>query len=112
MNFFFYACAGLSIILTSIAQVLLKIGATRKNVNESIYFNRATISGYGLLLIVTPLSVLALKGIELKVFYSAAYALNFVLVAILSWKILGETLTRKKCFGILIIAIGIIVFNL
>jgi multidrug transporter EmrE-like cation transporter len=105
-------CAGFSILLTSLAQILLKVGANKKNTNESIYLNRATMGGYGLLLLVTVLSVLALKGIELKVFYAAAYALNFILVAIFSWKFLGEPLSRKKIAGILLIALGIIVFNL
>lgn len=109
---FFYACAGLSILLTSLAQILLKIGASKKRGTESIYLNRATISGYGILLLVTVLSVLALRGIELKVFYAAAYALNFILVAILSWKFLGEQLSQKRVAGIFLIAVGIVVFNL
>jgi multidrug transporter EmrE-like cation transporter len=112
MTLFFYVCAGLSILLTSIAQILLKIGANKKSTNESIYLNRATMSGYGLFLVVTILSVLALKGIELKTFYAAVYALNFILVAIFSWKFLGESLSKKKVVGILLIALGIIVFNL
>lgn len=112
MIFVYYLCAGLSILLTSIAQILLKFGARTKNTNESVYFNWATISGYGLFLVVTLLSVLALKGIELKVFYAAAYALNFILVAFFSWKLLGESLSLKKIGGILLIASGIVVFNL
>jgi Membrane transporters of cations and cationic drugs len=112
MILFFYLCLGLSILLTSVAQILLKIGASKKNSNESVYLNRTTISGYGLLVVVTVLSVLALKGIELKVFYAAAYALNFILVAIFSWKFLGEPLSRKKVAGILLIALGILVFNM
>ena len=110
MIFFFYLCAGSSIILTSLAQILLKIGA--KKDNRNIYLNKATIEGYCILLVVTILSVLALQGIELKLFYSAAYSLSFILVTFLSWKILGETLSRKKVFGILIIAFGIIIFNI
>jgi len=112
MILFFYICVGLSIFLTSIAQILLKIGASKNKVNESVYLNRATITGYGLLLVVTVLSVLALQGIELKVFYATTYALNFILIAILSSKYLGELLTKKKLSGILLIALGVIVFNM
>lgn len=112
MILFFYVCLGLSILLTSTAQILLKIGARKKTANESVYLNRSTISGYGLLVVVTVLSVIALKGIELKVFYAAAYALNFILVAIFSWKFLREPLSKKKIAGILLIALGIVIFNL
>ena len=112
MILFFYLCAGLAIILTSIAQILLKIGAGKKYADKSIYLNRATIGGYAILFFVTVLSVLALKGIELKIFYAAAYSLNFILVAVLSWKILDESLSQKKCLGIFLIALGIIVFNI
>ena len=110
MILYYYACAGLSIILTSIAQILLKIGASREKSDESIYLNIYTIGGYLTLLIVTILSVLALKGIELNIFYATAYALNLIFIAILSWKILGESLSRKKCAAILLIATGVIVF--
>jgi multidrug transporter EmrE-like cation transporter len=88
------------------------MGASKKNVDESVYLNRTTISGYGLLVVVTVLSVLALNGIELKAFYSASYALNFILITILSWKILGESLSQKKATGILLIGLGVIIFNL
>jgi small multidrug resistance pump len=112
VSLLYYVYAGLSILLTSIAQVLLKVGASKNNPRKSIYLNRATISGYGILLLVTVLSVLALQGLELKVFYATAYALNFILVAILSWKFLGEQLSAKKIAGIMFIAFGIIIFNL
>ncbi|WP_421908311.1 hypothetical protein [Methanolacinia petrolearia] len=112
MIFFFYLCAGLSILLTSFAQILLKIGASKTMETESIYLNKATIGGYVVLLIVTLLSVLALQGIELKIFYAAAYSLNIILVAILSSKILKESFSQNKTIGILIIAIGIIIFNI
>ena len=46
MILFFYVCLGLSILLTSTAQILLKIGARKKTANESVYLNRSTISGY------------------------------------------------------------------
>jgi uncharacterized membrane protein len=111
ISLFFYIYAGFSIILTSLAQIILKYGANENNPRRSIYLNKATMTGYGILLLVTGFSVLALQGIELKVFYAAAYALNFIIVAILSWKLLGESLSQKKCIGIFLIALGFVIFN-
>ena len=64
-----------------------------------------------ILFFVTVLSVFALQGIELKFFYAVAYALNFILVTILSWFFLREQLSREKVIGILLIAFGVIFFN-
>jgi len=105
----------LAVLLTGISQVLLKIGAAhlgkrRKSVLNA-YLNYYTITAYGMLLLVTVISVIALiGGIPLKLFYAIA-SLNLVVVVGLSWGVLKEKVTKKMVVGIASIVLGIVVFN-
>jgi small multidrug resistance pump len=105
----------LAVFLTGISQVLLKIGSAhqgkRKKTVLAVYLNFPTFFAYGLLLFVTIISVIALKEIPLKVFY-AITSLGFVVVLIFSWGLLGERITKKTVIGVLLIMVGIWVFNL
>jgi len=75
-----------------------------------IYLNLSTLCAYGILLIVTAISVIALKEIPLKVFY-AIVSLNIAVVVILSRAILKENVNTKMITGIILIVIGIVIFN-
>jgi multidrug transporter EmrE-like cation transporter len=105
----------LAVLLTGISQVLLKIGSAhrgkRKDSVLDAYLNFHTIAAYGLLFLVTVISVIALKEIQLKVFYAIA-SLGFVVVVVLSWGVLKEEINSKRVAGIFLIICGIIVFNL
>lgn len=101
----------LTILLTGIGQTILKIGTLNNNSSLGVYINPATITGYILFLIVTISSVLALKGIELKLFYTLT-SLNYVIVMILSRVILKENLSRNKIGSIFLIMVGLIIFNI
>jgi multidrug transporter EmrE-like cation transporter len=105
----------LAVFFTGISQVLLKIGSAhegkRKKSVLAVYLNLPTLCAYGLLLFVTVISVIALKEIPLKAFYAIA-SLGFVVVLIFSWGLLGERITKKTITGVLLIMIGICVFNL
>lgn len=54
-------------------------------------------------------SYLALRGLTLGVVYMST-ALTHVMVAGLSWKLLGEKLTRDHGVGLALIAAGIVVY--
>ena len=104
------------VLLTGVSQVLLKIGSAHQSKSKSSflapYLNMPTIFAYGLLLFVTIISIIALiRGIQLKTFY-AITSLNFVVVAGLSWGILKETVTKKMVIGIILIVLGIVIFNI
>jgi multidrug transporter EmrE-like cation transporter len=104
----------LAVFLTGVSQVLLKCGARRGEGNTSFfapYLNILTISGYAILLIVTVISVIALREIPLKIFYALA-ALGYVVVAGLSWRLLKEGITQNKILAVLLIVCGIILFNI
>lgn len=104
----------ITVILTGISQVLLKIGSKCGNENEcflAAYMNVNTLVAYGVLLVVTVISVIALMVIPLKLFYAIA-SLNFVVVLLLSWLLLKEKVNMKMLAGTVLIISGVLVFNL
>ena len=107
----YYFFAMLSIVLTGISQILLKIGARNDNTPLGVYLNPATLMGYFMFLIVTVCSIFALKGLELKLFYALA-SLNYVVVMVLSRVVLKEDLGRNKVVALCLIVVGVVVFNL
>ena len=100
-----------AILLTGFSQVLLKIGTRYDKTALSIYVNPSSITGYCLFLVVTICSVLALKGLDLKLFYALA-SLNYGVTVAFSRIFLRESLNRKKIVAVFIIILGIIVFNI
>jgi drug/metabolite transporter (DMT)-like permease len=103
----------LAVLLTGISQVLLKIGSQKGGGDTRFfmaYLNIPTMTGYGILLVVTVISVIALVEVPLKMFYAIA-SLNFFVVAVLSWGILKEEVSKKMVLGILLIVMGVLVFN-
>jgi multidrug transporter EmrE-like cation transporter len=104
----------IAVLLTGISQVLLKIGSAhqgkRKDSVLTAYLNFHTITAYGLLLLVTVISVIALKEVPLKVFYAIA-SLGLVVVTVLSYLILKERFSKRMLFAISLIVCGVFVFN-
>ena len=100
------------IIFTSIGHLLLKIAATR--VAESggrIYFHPLSIIGYALFALVAFISIYAMKGLDLKVFF-ALNSLTYICIPLLGYFVLKEPETKNQIIGIIIIAVGVIMFNL
>ena len=103
-----------SIFLTGVGQTLLKMGAKKgggKNQFVDAYLNRHVIIAYGLFIVVTLFSVYALRDIPLKVFYSLT-SLNFFIVMIFSYFVLKEPVNREQVIGVVLIAVGVIIFNM
>jgi len=111
----FFVILGVSIIvlLTGIAHILLKLGSRQEmgRTRFGLIINPITISGYGLFVLVTLLSVIVLRFIPLKVL-TAFSGLTFVVVLGLSHTILKEPIDREKIIGVLLIALGVIIFNM
>jgi small multidrug resistance pump len=113
MNFFL-VLALVTVIITGISQVLLKIGAGKEERNRlffSSYLNLPTLTAYGLLFVVTVIAIIVLQGMPLKLFYAIA-SLNFVIVLVLSWSILKERINPAEICAVFIIVSGVLVFNL
>jgi small multidrug resistance pump len=118
MNSFSIILAIISIVFTSAGQLLLKVGANTPDVQRWIpesfrpYFNRYTIPGYGILFIVTILSIYILKDMPLKIFFPFFISGNLIMIAVLSHLFLHESFTNRKIMGMCLIISGILVFTL
>lgn len=113
---FSYILVFLAVFLTGISQVLLKIGASHRGKQKlsilDAYLNLPSIIAYGLLLFVTVIYVYVLiGGIPLKLVYTIA-SLNIVVVICLSWVILKEKINKKIIVGIMLVCLGIVLFNI
>jgi drug/metabolite transporter (DMT)-like permease len=104
----------IGVLLTGISQVLLKIGSAHQGKRRpsflDAYLNLPTLFAYGLLLLVTVISVIALKEVQLKMFY-AITSLNLVVVVGLSYLILKERITKRMIFASGLIMCGVLIFN-
>lgn len=100
----------LSVLVASFSQVLLKKSALKKHssfIRE--YLNIEVISGYGLLVISTILTVFAFSGIDYKN-GPVIEALGYVFIMFLSLWFFGEKITKKKLLGNALILLGIFIF--
>lgn len=98
------------ILLTSVSQVLLKVGATSRSRLVDAFINRLTLSGYALFVVVTAFNVFAMKAIPLRT-VTAATSLTYVLTLALGKWILGETVGRRTMCGLSLIVAGIVVYS-
>ncbi len=113
----------MSIILLYVAfsvtgLLLLKIGTTR-GFNLSIdagiiNFKISSILILGLVLYLLALltSLIAMKSIDLSIFYPISAGLGYIFVCILSVIVLKEQITKEQFIGIILILIGVILMNL
>lgn len=100
------------VFISSISQIILKKCAN-KSYNHWIkeYLNPKVFLAYTIFFAATLCSVWAYTVIPLSlgpILESAGY----IFVAFLSWLFLKEKITKRKCIGLSIIVIGIIVYSL
>lgn len=105
------AAMAAGILLTSVAQVLLKSGATHKDSWHHSFLNWRTIIGYGMFAMVTVLNIYAMQTIDLKTM-NAWYSVIYIIVTFFSWIVLKEKIDRATVIGCGLIVSGIIIFNL
>lgn len=108
---------GISLVLCSnivaaVSQLLLKKAAGKTySVWWRSYINPYVITAYAMLFATTILGVFALRYIPLTL--SAAFAASGqIFVPVLSFLVLHEKISKKKCLGMLLIVVGIVVFSL
>ena len=101
-----------AVFISSVSQIMLKKSANKTYESKlKEYMNPWVIIAYGLFFGATLVTVIAYKYIPLSlgpILESAGY----FFVTILGMIFLKEKVGKKKAFGLLIILIGIIVFNL
>ncbi|MBR0373982.1 MAG: EamA family transporter [Mogibacterium sp.] len=101
-----------SILISVFSQILLKISANKtypSHLRE--YLNPHVIIAYGMFFISTILTMLALKYVPLSS-GPVLESLSYVLVPVLSYFILKESLNRRKILGMAVILAGVFLFNL
>jgi len=100
------------VILTSVGHLLLKIAATCASESGSrIYTHPLSLVGYGIFAIVAFLSIYAMKGLDLKIFF-ALYSLTYICIPVLAFLVLKESFTRNKIIGVVVITLGVLLFYL
>lgn len=100
----------LSVLVASFSQILLKKSATKEYPNRiREYLNPYVITGYGMMVVSTVLTIIAYTRVDFKngpIIESAGY----VIVLILSRMFFKEKITTKKFIGTVLIIIGIVIF--
>ena len=100
----------LAVLVSSISQIILKKSASKTY--DSVlkeYLNVYVITGYVLMVISTVLVVLGLKGVPYKN-EPIIESLGYLFVMILSNRLLGEKITKKKILGNGLILLGILIY--
>ena len=101
-----------SVFVASLSQVLLKISAGRTYDSPlKEYLNPFVIIAYGLFSSTTLIELYAYKGLPLSM-GPILEATGYMWVAVLSFLILKEKISKKKLLGLAVIIIGIIIYSL
>ncbi|MCR5634352.1 MAG: EamA family transporter [Lachnospiraceae bacterium] len=110
-NYIYVGIFLISVLVSSVSQILLKISAG-KTYDSKIkeYLNAPVIIAYGLFFLSTVVTVLAYKYVDLSL-GPVLEATGYIWVTILGYLILKEKVSRKKLLGLVVIIVGIIVFN-
>ncbi len=98
--------------ISSGAQILLKISANQEHKSRiTEIVNPLVIISYGIFFMSVFMSVYALKGISLA-FSAIIESVSFILIPVFSYLFLKEKISRSQVFGIVLIVIGMIIYNL
>ncbi len=110
-NYIYVGIFLISVLVSSVSQILLKISAG-KTYDSKIkeYLNAPVIIAYGLFFLSTVVTVLAYKYVDLSL-GPVLEATGYIWVTLLGYLILKEKVSRKKLLGLVVIIVGIIVFN-
>ena len=106
------ALALLGIVLTAVAQLLLKAGAARSHGRHALrlWANRQVIIGYAVFFCVTLLNLAAYRALPLKTGVVLA-PLMLLLVVVGSRIFFHERIHRSTLVGLGLILVGVAVFN-
>ncbi|MBO5479004.1 MAG: EamA family transporter [Clostridia bacterium] len=102
----------LSVCIASTSQILLKKSANQTKQNKwQEYFNKYVIIAYILLLISTLLTMIAYKNLNLSTGV-VIESISYIIIAILSYFLFREKITKSKAIGIIMIVAGIIIASI
>ena len=110
MNKICLLLALMSVVIASLSQVMLKVGAGKKYSSKiREYLNFYVVTGYGMLFVSMVLTIVAYRHLS-YLSVPVVEAVGYVLVPVLSYFVFKETLTKRKLLGIAFILIGIIIY--
>lgn len=102
----------LSVLVAAVSQVLLKKSAMKQYAHKwAEYLNPYVIIGYGLLFLSMFLTVIAYKGVDLKM-GPVIESTSYFFVAVLSVIFLKEKINKRKALGLIVIILGVVVSSL
>lgn len=102
----------LGVIISSIAQILLKKAADVEHESKiKEYLNFKTVFAYSIFFGATLCTVLAYKYVPLSM-GPILGTTEYIFVAVLSYFFLKEKISKKKLIGLITIMAGVIIFSL
>lgn len=102
----------LGVIISALAQILLKKSADVERESKlKEYLNLKTIFAYGIFFGATLCTVFAYKYVPLSM-GPILGTTEYVFVAILSYYLLKEKISKKKLIGLITIILGVLIFSL
>ena len=102
----------LGVIISALAQVLLKKSADVERENKlKEYLNFKTIFAYAIFFGATLCTVFAYKYVPLSM-GPILGTTEYIFVAILSYFLLKEKISKKKLIGLITIVIGVLIFSI
>ena len=112
-NFWLYFIVALiSVLISGISQIILKKAALKTYEKWYLsYLNFPVIFAYFLFFLSTVCSVIALRHLPLSL-SPMWQSMGQIFVALLSYFVLKEKLTKKKITGIAVIVLGIVLFSI
>ena len=108
-----YSCVYiLGVIISAFAQILLKKSANIERENKlKEYLNFKTIFAYAIFFGATLCTVFAYKYVPLSMGPILATT-EYIFIAILSYWLLKEKISKKKLIGLITIVIGVLIFSI
>lgn len=98
-----------SVFISSLSQIMLKKSASISYANKwKEYLNIRVILSYGIFFIASFIIILAYRKVPLSV-GAMIETTGYLWVAILGRLILKEYVNRRKCLGILIVIVGVLI---
>ena len=102
----------LGVIISALAQILLKKSADIERENKlKEYLNFKTIFAYSIFFGATLCSVFAYKYVPLSM-GPILGTTEYIFVAVLSYFLLKEKISRKKLIGLITIIVGVLIFSI
>lgn len=102
----------LGVIVSAVAQILLKKSADVKRENKlKEYLNFKTIFAYGIFFAATLCTVIAYKYVPLSM-GPVLGTTEYIFVAILSYWLLKEKVSKRKLIGLISIILGVLIFSI